>query len=271
MDQKWSPGPTSNFRAGGAITRVITRRTDGVPALGMAEFRFAAPDGVRVYADPPDVNDKITRSGVDGIRTDKATYVFERPGRYTLPALSQPWWDLGASQARSAPLPGTTVVVGEAVSAAPGGWAALRDGRWLLAALAGLAGLVLLAVVGPRAANVLRRRRDLFRASPAFARTRLLETARGGDPAATWRALGLWLGRLPPAARDAVEKAPDLRPLRESLSRALFGEQGHWSSSDGAALAAAIERLPASGLSPGQATEALPPLNPARIAGKSSP
>lgn len=46
VSEHWSPDPASaTFRAGSAITRVIQRKATDVPALGMADFRFTAPEG----------------------------------------------------------------------------------------------------------------------------------------------------------------------------------------------------------------------------------
>lgn len=73
---------------------------------GMAEFRFTAPDGVGIYPDAPLVEDRVERGSVEGVRTDKVTYVFEKPGTYALPALSQPWWDIDDKQAKSETLAG---------------------------------------------------------------------------------------------------------------------------------------------------------------------
>lgn len=260
--ESWSPDPASaSFKAGGAITRIIRRRAAGVPALGMAEFRFTAPDGVRVYVDPPEIDDKVNRGEVEGTRTDKVTYVFERPGTYALPGLSQPWWDTARKQARSEPLAGATITV--AASDAAGRGPAASGGRWITIALAGLVVLLALFATRPRLATILHRRRDRHRASAAFARKVLMETAPGGDAAATCSALGIWLQRLPATAREAVGMDPRIRALREKLDRALFGPDGSWSARDGALLAQSLAQLPASVFGERRSAEpALPPLNP---------
>ena len=261
VEQTWSPDPASaHIKAGGAITRTITRRAAGVPALGMAEFRFAAPDGVRVYVDPPEVNDKVARGVVDGSRTDKVTYVFERPGDYALPALSQPWWDIDARQARSATLSGATISVSAAGQGRAGWRTMVRDHGWMLAVTGG--GILLLAAIVPVLVSRMRHRRTLYRESPAFARKKLLDAARAGDLAATWRAFAVWIGCLSPDARIALEGDAQMRMLRARLDRALFG-QGLWSPDDGERFAAAIESFPVSRFDTADPARApLPPLNP---------
>src|SRR5262249_16430360 len=110
--ESWLPDRMNlALKPGDAVKRTIERKAAGVPALGMAGFQFAAPQGVRVYVDPPRVDDRMNRGEVTGSRTDQVTYVFEKPGTYVLPPLDQPWWDLGGKQARNISLPGISVTV----------------------------------------------------------------------------------------------------------------------------------------------------------------
>lgn len=266
VEQTWSPDPASaQLKPGSAITRIITRRAAGVPALGMAEFRFTAPEGVRIYVDPAEVNDKVARGVVDGSRVDKVTYLFERPGPYELPALTQPWWDIDARQARSASLPGTSVSV-NAIGPEQADWRAIL--RKHGATLAVAAGGLLLCVVMPILIGGIRRHRALYRASPACARKALLDTTRGGDAAATWRAFRLWTGRLSPGVRASLDGDPQLRTLRAQLDRALFAEGAVWTRGDGSRLAEAIEWLPASMFDEANPVRGvLPPLNPFSVRG----
>lgn len=260
--ESWSPDPgTARFKAGGAITRTIRRQAAGVPALGMAEFRFTAPDGVRVYVDPPVVEDRSNRGIVDGARVDKATYVFEQAGSYVLPDLSQPWWSLAEKQARVETLPGLTLSV-----AAPGGSPAEppRQSRfWWLAALVVAAALLSASMLSRSQLSAswrawLQRRQ----ASEAFARLTLAREARTGEPAAIYRALGNWLERLPPADRARVLADVRLGALIAELEGALFSASSNWQPRSGADLARALANLPASSAKAASARNPLPPLNP---------
>ena len=195
--QTWAPDPATGLAPGGAIVRTITREAADVPALGMPELTFATPDGVRAYVDPPVSADRIDRGAVTGHRTDKVTYVFERAGAFDLPALSQPWWDLGAKSVRSVALDGATVTI----SAAPTSVGSPVQGRWSarawpMAAAILAAVLVCLAVIvrygWPWAqAAWLAWRRKRAESEPA-ARRELCRVARTGDAAATYHAMGVW-------------------------------------------------------------------------------
>jgi len=260
--ESWAPDPaTTQFKAGAAITRTIKRQAAGVPALGMAEFRFTAPDGVRVYVDPPVVEDRSNRGIVDGARVDKATYVFERAGSHVLPELSQPWWNLAEKQAQVETLPGLDVSV-----AAPGGHPAesRRQSRlwWpaiLVVAVVLFSALILIRSRLSAAWQGWLQRRQ---ASEAFARRALLREARAGDPTSTYRALGTWLGRLPPDDRARVHADARLGPLIDALEGALFGASGNWQPRQGADLAQALASIPDSSAKATPARNPLPPLNP---------
>lgn len=267
VSETWSPNPASTtFMAGSAITRVIQRKATDVPALGMADFRIAAPEGVRAYADPPVIDDKVDRGSVEGFRTDKVTYVFEKPGSYVLPALSQPWWDTDDRQARTETLAGVTVKVSAA--AAPSQQPRWRDAmadwrRFVIPVLGAALVLLLGTLLWPRLSALWRRREQRHLASEAFARKALRRIAGTGDAPATYRALVTWLERLPPNGNDASRRDNRLQPLIAQLERSLFGMGGGWSKQNGVELAELVARLQAprrSGLL--HASPPLPPLNP---------
>jgi hypothetical protein len=263
--ESWAPDPGSTrFKAGDAITRTIRRQATGVPALGMAEFRFTAPDSVRVYVDPPKVEDRSNRGIVDGERVDKATYVFERGGSYVLPDLSQPWWSLADKRARAESLPGLTVSVAAPANHATSGARAPRLGLFAAAAVALLVLLVLTSVLIRRrlvaAWHGWQQRRQ---GSEAFARHVLMREAQAGEPAATYRALGIWLERLSPAERGRVRVGAHLAPLVAELERSLFGGDGGWEAKNGEDLARAVSAFPRQADGPAAARAPLPPLNPA--------
>lgn len=261
--ESWAPDPgATRFKAGDAITRTIRRQAAGVPALGMAEFRFTAPDGVRVYVDPPKVEDRSNRGIVDGERIDKATYVFERGGSYVLPDLSQPWWSLADKRARAESLPGLTISVVAPASHPAGGARAPRLGLFAAAAAA-----VVLIVL----ASILIRRRLVAawhgwqqrrQGSEAFARRALVREAQAGDPAATYRALGVWLECLPPDERGRVRADAHLAPHVAELERSLFGGGGGWEVKNGEELARAVSAFAQQAAAPAPARVPLPPLNP---------
>lgn len=258
--ENWSPEPRERpFRAGDAVVRTIRRQAAGVPALGMAEFRFEAPDGVRAYVDPPVIEDRSNRGSVDGHRTDKVTYVFERPGTFLLPALSQPWWSPSDKTARTETLSGLTVTIGTATQP-------IRSGRppmwpWVLGGLI-LILIALVALLRERLRATWRQAVIGLGASKWSARWQLRRAARSGEPNASYRAFAIWHGRLSSVDREALRRDPHVALCLAELERAAFGGGG-WNRRGGRKLARAIAgwRRPKGGGKALQAT--LPPLNPA--------
>ena len=259
VSESWSPELQGRqFRVGDAVVRTIRRQAAGVPALGMAEFRFEAPVGVRAYVDPPVIEDLSNRGSVDGRRTDKVTYVFEKPGAFTLPALAQPWWSLADKHARTETQPGLTITVAAAAQPAQPGPSG-RSFIWHLglgaAALAVVAlGLLGLILGSWRQAGVQ------LSGSAWLARFELWRAARCGDAAASYRAFAIWQGRLPATDRKALPGDRRLAPHLTQLERAIFGG-GSWTVPSGRELARAVagwraDRPRRSAGSP------LPPLNP---------
>lgn len=265
VEQSWSPDPrAAQLKPGGAIVRLIRRRADGVPALGMAELGFTAPEGVRVYVDPPVVEDRSNRGNVEGHRTDKVTYVFEKAGTYDLPALTQPWWSLSDKQARTETLPGATVTIAAGAAGRTGrqtGW--VPGPVWLVVGLSLVALLLILVLLRARVAAlwqeaVLRRRN-----SEAAARRELLRAAGAGDASATYRALAQWLERLSASERRQVRADQRLGQAIAQLERGLFGDGASWDRAAGAGLAEAARRFHRQRRpSPHGAADPLPPLNP---------
>jgi hypothetical protein len=259
--ESWSPQPDGRrFRIGDAVTRTVRRQAAGVPALSMAEFRFEAPDGVRAYVDPPVIEDRSNRGGVDGQRTDKVTYVFEKPGHYELPALIQPWWSLAAKQARTETLAGLTVTVAAAAAAVQSsrsGW--LASAPWLLA---GALLILMLLLSRERLRRIWGGIVERRRSSERFARRRLMRTAKAGDPKAAYHALASWRACLPASGRAALDQDQALGGRLADLKKNLFGESRSWGRQSGAELARAIAASPLAGLSRQGGSSSLPPLNP---------
>jgi hypothetical protein len=271
LDEQWVPSPNAAFKAGEALVRTITRTAEDVPSLAMRDLAFTAPEGVRVYRDAPQNEDKIDRGVLTGRRVDHVTYVFETAGAFQLPAVSQPWWDLGASRLQAAEGKGISVSVSATPVARPSGtslWAAAfwrEPSNWLkiLILLAGIAvGLLGIARGARWSWTAWAERRRRWRQSEAYAFDDLMAVCRNGEVRAIYRAFALWRSRLPTAA------AASTAPLATELEGALFGARSNaakWSRDRSQSFAQKLEESYRSlvqpkveaGISP------LPPLNPA--------
>ncbi|MBS7704361.1 BatD family protein [Chelatococcus asaccharovorans] len=250
LAEDWAPDPRESFDAGDAIVRTITRTAEDVSGLAMRDLAFPAPEGVRVYADPPDIEDRSNRGVVTGQRRDRVTYVFVRGGTVVLPAVAQPWWDLAAGALRTEQAPGATITVAAAPIAAPARADAWRSGL-ALAVAAGLAAVLVGAWL------VLRRRRAQAPGGEPAAFAALRRACGGGDARTVYDAFAIWCGCLTAERRAVVAQAA------APLSAALFaGKPAAWSQADGARLVERLTGIRRSWSAPA-ALPALAALNPA--------
>jgi hypothetical protein len=252
---------------GDAWRRAIERRAEDVPGLAMPAFDFVAPAGVRVYADPPQINDKSERGSLTGERIDQVTYQFETAGTFVIPALTQTWWDLNTKAARTITLPARTVHVAEAQTAQPvPGW------HWgIPCVLAGIAVLAGLAVgVRPAYARYAAWRQHRELSEPAVFR-RLLRACKTGQAGLTYQTLARWNqvfhenGNTQKRVADALAEA-GATILLARLSASLFATQTSrpgWREADGRQLAYSL-RTARRHLQDHrrQSRPLLPPLNP---------
>lgn len=225
LEEQWSPVPTTSFKTGDALVRTVTRTAADVPAMAMLDLAFPAPNGARVYVDPPQGEDSVDRGDLTGRRVDRVTYVFESAGTFEIPAVVQPWWDLDDSRLRQAQGAGTTVKV-----------AAIGQARrwWEIAMIPAGTAIVILGFgwwLVPRLRGIWIERRRQWLQSEVKAFRDLLSTCGHTDAATTYRAFKVWERRL--GQRQA------LLPLSVELEETLFGAAASesWTTARSAAFA----------------------------------
>jgi len=243
LEEQWTPAPTSALKAGDALVRTVTRTADDVPAMAMPALAFPAPAGVRVYVDPPQSDDRQDRGTVTGRRIDKVTYVFEAGGRFTLPGVAQPWWDLEARRLHDETRPAVTVSV-TAPPKPPDPWLFIGPVLGLLVLLLGERWLE------PRVRAWHAARHARWLASEAKAFDDLARACRGDDVRAIYRAFTVWRQRTP--RRDG------LAPFAEELESALYAGAA-WPAGHGRAFLRSLRARPHFER---RVESALPPLNP---------
>lgn len=213
LEQSWQPDPTGAFKAGDAIVRTIVRRAPDVPGMAMLDLDFAAPQGVRVYRESPQTDDRVDRGDLTGQRTDRVTYVFESGGSFPLEAVVQPWWDLTSGRPRRAEGSGVTVAVTAIAPAMP--HANIPLYIYVATTCVGLAFLALWAV--PRLRFALSRRRALWAASETKAFHDLQHACRGADPRAIYRTFTIW--------RQRIADAAEFGSFAEEIESAVFASR----------------------------------------------
>jgi hypothetical protein len=106
------------MKVGDALTRSIDIFAASTHAMMIPPSKFEAPPGVRVYIRDATVADVMTDRGVftGGRRVDRATYVFEQTGSYTLPAIDVDWVDAASGKPQVARAPEIAVSVAPALA-----------------------------------------------------------------------------------------------------------------------------------------------------------
>ncbi|MFJ4067362.1 hypothetical protein ACIPW4_18985 [Pseudomonas sp. NPDC089996] len=83
------------LRVGDSITRTLSLQAEGAQAMSMPAPAFVQIAGLKRYVQPAQVKPLSDGRGgtVGGAREDSVTYVVERAGALTLPAVQMKWWD----------------------------------------------------------------------------------------------------------------------------------------------------------------------------------
>jgi hypothetical protein len=200
---------------------------------------LARVEGLTVYPQPPVVQDQVERGAFTGQRTQTVTYVCERAGSVTLPALAIPWWDVTQQKLMQVTLPALTLEV-----MAPRRWRPW----WIVGA-----GLVLAAGVAVcwRQRRTLlvawERRQAQYQASEAGYFAQVQQACRADDAVAAYNALLHWLDCTHQGPGSATltddllaeQAEADLRSNVEALQEAVLRCDLHW---HGTGLTTALHR-----------------------------
>lgn len=77
---------------------VSDRRSHELPAI---HTRTEIPHGRRNYPEAPQVQDRVDRGDLTGERTDRVTWIVERPGSCQWPDIDIQWWDPAEASLRN--------------------------------------------------------------------------------------------------------------------------------------------------------------------------
>ena len=239
------------LKTGDAVTRIVTVKAEGAPAMLLPPTSFATIDGLALYPSQPSLQDK-TDSRTDVLtstRVDSATYMVEKAGDYVLPAIDIDWWNATENKIARAHLDAipmqvaaTPVVAGAPSTRQSGSRWNLNDlfdllaDHWLLALLAAVA-LAALAWLIPRAARRIaafyRQRREAYLRSESFSFEELKHAARSHDAKRVYFALLEWLRRFEPVAPSHTVQAfttaagdPALDHEINAMQQQLFAPEG---------------------------------------------
>jgi hypothetical protein len=113
LEEDWQ-GDLSRLTAGEPVTRIISLSAAGLTAAQLPELVQADIPGIKQYPDKPVFEDQRSVDGINGTRRQRTAVIPTGAGRYILPEISIPWWNLETGQQQVARIPARTIEVNRA-------------------------------------------------------------------------------------------------------------------------------------------------------------
>ncbi|MDX1563330.1 MAG: BatD family protein [Gammaproteobacteria bacterium] len=93
LEREWGDRDTS-FRLGVPRTRVLTIVADGLLETQLPDLALATTNGLRQYADRPELSRQVTDAGIQARRVERFAVIAQQPGELRIPAIELPWWNV---------------------------------------------------------------------------------------------------------------------------------------------------------------------------------
>ena len=271
LEHSWEP-ETAATKTGDAVTLTVHRRADDISAMLLPPLPVFRIEGLSAYPKTPDVNDRTNRGDLTGERTDSITWVVEKPGTYSIPAIRFQWWDPDRRELKQQLVPGMSLDIlsssTETTQAEPSGKIEINVTRPILILILTLIGLLALS----RWFRFRRKTDDhqLNNEKSAFAQLQV--ACNNNQPAQAYSAFHVWITyatatvtkNSPPLSLNEFEsmvKSDRLTTELQNLQEVLIGTDRSWQG-DGLFKAAQAIRREIHHLKLDQSKALLAPLNP---------
>jgi hypothetical protein len=113
LHQQWS-SDINKIKVGDSITRNILIIAEGAYAAQLPPLLMSNQDGLKLYSDQPQINDKDSETGIVGQRQESIAIVPTKAGSYTLPEVFAYWFDTKTKELKKASLPPVNFTVAPA-------------------------------------------------------------------------------------------------------------------------------------------------------------
>lgn len=110
LREHWQ-GDLDELVAGEPVTRSLSLVAEGLTAAQLPELPLGDIDGIKQYPDQPLLENHRANSGIRGTREQKVALIPGNGGRYLLPPIELPWWNLETGRVEIATLPARELVV----------------------------------------------------------------------------------------------------------------------------------------------------------------
>ena len=116
LREEWQ-GDLTELVAGEPITRSLTLLADGLTAAQLPELELLPIAGIKQYPDQAELESSRTANGISGERVQKVALIPGAAGRYLLPEIKLPWWNLQTGKMAIATIPAREIFVNAAAEA----------------------------------------------------------------------------------------------------------------------------------------------------------
>jgi len=110
LHDEWQP-KKAQFKVGEPITRTITLAAAGLSTDQLPKISMALPAGLKVYPDQAKHHSRINQGQMVSQEVQNFAIVASKPGTYTIPALTIPWWNTVTNRSQIATIPASTITV----------------------------------------------------------------------------------------------------------------------------------------------------------------
>jgi hypothetical protein len=101
----------TQVKEGSTLVRTVTLQAAGVPGQLLPHLNFASNSQFNVYTEKPELRNMARQQELIGRADVKATYVFNKPGRVTIPAITITWFNTVTDKEETASLPARVIEV----------------------------------------------------------------------------------------------------------------------------------------------------------------
>jgi len=113
LREEWQ-GDLTGLVAGEPITRSLSLLADGLTAAQLPELELIPIAGIKQYPDQAELENRRSANGVTGQRVQKVALIPGTAGRYLVPAINLPWWNLQSGKMEIATIPSRELIVNAA-------------------------------------------------------------------------------------------------------------------------------------------------------------
>jgi hypothetical protein len=110
IEEKWSRDPAT-LQLGESATRSITLTAQGLMGAQIPPLLQPSPPGLKLYPEQPRVDNNVSETGLVSRRVETAAVVIADTGRFEIPEIRVPWWNVAKDRQEIATIPARIIEV----------------------------------------------------------------------------------------------------------------------------------------------------------------